>query len=91
MEIEKMIKENLGTIVDVRTEAEFAQGHAKDSINIPLHQIVQQMDKISKLKKPLILCCASGNRSLQAMDFLSISGVECFDGGSWLEVQQFQN
>jgi rhodanese-related sulfurtransferase len=38
------------------------------------------------LNAPLILCCASGNRSGQAQHFLSELGIECYNGGSWLDV-----
>jgi rhodanese-related sulfurtransferase len=39
------------------------------------------------MKKPIVLCCASGNRSGQAAYFLQQQGVEeCYNGGSWLDV-----
>lgn len=90
MNIEKMIHENQCTIIDVRTVEEFKAGSAKGSINIPLHQIMQRMDEIKKLKTPLVLCCASGGRSNQAEDFLSLQGIECVNGGSWVDVELIQ-
>jgi rhodanese-related sulfurtransferase len=44
-----------------------------------------------KLQMPLILCCASGNRSGQAQHFLSQQGVECYNGGSWLDVNYYKS
>ena len=75
-----------GTIVDVRTPAEFMGGSVAGAVNIPLSEIPNRLDELKKMKSPLILCCASGNRSGQAQDFLSRKGVDCFNGGSWLEV-----
>jgi rhodanese-related sulfurtransferase len=36
-----------------------------DSINIPLNEIPERVEELKKLNAPLILCCASGNRSGQ--------------------------
>lgn len=91
MNIEKLIKENQGTIVDVRSEAEFQGGHADGSINIPLQELSGRMDELKGLTQPLILCCASGNRSGMATQILSQSGIECGNAGSWLDVAHFQN
>ena len=40
MTLEHFIKENRGTIVDVRTREEFMGGHVATSINIPLNEMV---------------------------------------------------
>ena len=53
------------TIIDVRSYGEFMGGHVAGSINIPLQEITQRLDEIKALPKPVILCCASGNRSGQ--------------------------
>jgi rhodanese-related sulfurtransferase len=45
-------------------------GHVAGSINIPLNEIPHRMQEIQELKAPLVLCCASGNRSGQAQVFL---------------------
>lgn len=90
MSVEQMIKENAGTIVDVRTTAEFRGGHVAKSINIPVQEITARIEEIKALKQPLILCCASGGRSGQATQFLTQLGIECYNGGSWLDVNYFQ-
>ena len=87
MNIEKIISENQGTIVDVRTYGEFMGGHVADSINIPLNEIPQRIAELQKLKAPLILCCASGNRSGQATAYLKSLGIQCENGGSWMDVE----
>lgn len=86
MNKEKIIKNNEGTVVDVRTPAEFRGGSVSGAVNIPLYEIPLRMEELRELKAPLILCCATGNRSGQAEKFLSRHGIECLNGGSWLEV-----
>ena len=91
MNTEQIIQSKKGTIVDVRTLAEFMGGNVVGSINIPLQEFQQRMDELNSLNKPLILCCASGNRSKQATQFLSQLGIDCFDGGTWLSVNYYQS
>lgn len=91
MNAEKIIKENQGTIVDVRTPGEFMGGNAAGSINIPLQEIQQRLSEIKGMKQPLVLCCASGNRSGQATQFLSQQGIDCCNAGSWLDVNYYQS
>ena len=91
MDKEKIIKQKQGTVVDVRTKEEFSGGHVEGSINIPLQEIENRMDELKNLKKPLVLCCASGGRSGHAAQFLSHHGIDCFNAGSWLDVNYIQS
>ncbi|UQD57587.1 rhodanese-like domain-containing protein [Flavobacterium sp. K5-23] len=91
MSLEKIIQENQGTIVDVRSYAEFTGGNVVGSINIALNEIPERIEELKKLDSPLILCCASGNRSGQAQHFLSQHGIECYNGGSWLDVNYYKS
>lgn len=77
---------NKQTIVDVRTPGEFMGGHVAGSINIPLQEIQQRIEEIKALPQPIILCCASGNRSGQATSYLKSLGIDCSNGGSWIDV-----
>ena len=77
---------NKKTIIDVRSAGEFVGGSATGSINIPLQEIQQRLEELRQLSKPLVLCCASGNRSGRAAVFLKSHGIECENGGSWMEV-----
>lgn len=76
------------TIIDVRTADEFHRGHISRSINIPLQDIPLRLDEIKTMSPPIVLCCASGNRSGHAAAFLKKNHVECENGGSWMEVNQ---
>lgn len=84
----ELINNPSATIVDVRSENEFASGHVEGSINIPLETVPNKIDDFKDMSKPLILCCLSGGRSGQATAFLQQSGVEdVHNGGGWSEVQ----
>lgn len=76
-------------IVDVRTKAEFAQGHIKSSLNIPLDTIHNFIPQLKK-HKHIILCCRSGGRAMRAKSILKSGGIEnVSNGGSWLDVLKF--
>ena len=53
---------NGGVIIDVRSPGEYARGHVKGSVNIPLDTISSQLKQLNN-DKPIITCCASGIRS----------------------------
>ncbi len=91
MNVEKIIIEKQGTIVDVRTPEEFMGGNVAGSINIPLQEIQHRILEVKNLKSPLVLCCASGNRSGMATQILSQQGIECCNGGSWMDVNYYQS
>jgi len=91
MNLEKIIIEKQCTIIDVRTPGEFQGGNVEGSINIPLQEIPGRINEIKNLKQPLVLCCASGNRSERARQLLSQQNIECWNGGSWLNVNYYQS
>ncbi len=84
VDLTEIIK-NGAVIVDVRTKAEYAEGHVKGSLNIPLDQLAQNLNKIPK-GKPVITCCRSGARSGAALDILKGQGMEAYNGGPWTSV-----
>ena len=89
MTVEKIIKEKQCSIIDVRSPGEFRSGNVTGSVNIPLQELPQRMEELENMKKPLVLCCASGGRSAQAHRFLAQQGIQCFDGGSWMDVNYY--
>lgn len=89
MTIESLIA-NGATIVDVRTPAEYQMGNVPGSLNIPLNEVAARMSEIVALEGPLVLCCASGGRSGQACAFLEQYGVECYNAGSWLNINRIK-
>ncbi len=91
MQIENILQSGKGTIIDVRTIAEYSGGHVAGSINIPLRELPDRLESLKSFDAPLILCCASGMRSAQAEQYLADAGLECINGGSWLQVNYFQS
>lgn len=86
MNLRTLIQDNRSAIVDVRSRGEFMGGHVAGSVNIPLQEITAHLDELKRMKQPLVLCCASGNRSGQAERYLLQQGIDCVNGGSWLNV-----
>ena len=64
-EVRGLVESN-AYIIDVREAAEYAQGHIKTAVNIPLSQIRQRMDEIPK-DRPVYLHCRSSQRSYNAV------------------------
>lgn len=75
-------------IVDVRSAGEFKNGHVKGSINLPLDSINSTWKKLDK-NKPVITCCASGNRSGMAKGILKSHGFEVYNGGGWSGLRKY--
>lgn len=73
-------------IVDVRSKSEFAGGHIKGSLNIPVDQLEKNLSKLSK-DETFITCCASGMRSASAKSILQNNGYEnVHNGGGWMSL-----
>ncbi len=89
VDLGQLIK-NGAAIIDVRSKAEYATGHVKGSINIPLEQIGSNTDKL-KSHNHIITCCRSGNRSGMAKRTLESKGFKYVsNGGSWQNVNQYK-
>jgi len=78
---------NGALIVDVRTPGEFAQGHIKGAVNIPLDSIRSRASELKAKNKPVITCCRSGARSGSVKSILAEAGIECYNGGAWDSLQ----
>ena len=71
------------TLVDVRQPGEWRSGHAGVAVHIPLGEINQRMSEIPE-DRPVVVICASGNRSAMAATALAKAGfatVYNFSGG----------
>ncbi len=82
-ELSEKIKNNLinfdeYVILDVRTKKEFDLGNIKNSINIPLNEIRENLSKIDKNKK-IIVYCHSGQRSYNAYRILKNNGYDVYN------------
>jgi phage shock protein E len=61
-------------VVDVRTADEFASGHVPGAINIPYDELPGRAAEIGPPSTPVVLYCASGNRSGVAVKALRKAG-----------------
>lgn len=81
---------NGALIIDVRTKGEYAGGHVKGSINVPLDQLSHYLNKIKNKEQTIITCCASGMRSGSAKSFLKGQGfLNVHNGGPWMSVNRY--
>ena len=75
------------TLVDVRTPAEFKDGHIKGAINLPLQTLGSNLNKLKK-DQVIITCCRSGSRSGMAKRMLKAKGFELVhNGGAWTSLK----
>jgi rhodanese-related sulfurtransferase len=62
-------------VVDVRETSEWSSGHIANARHIALSQLGKRLSELEKHKeKPVIVCCASGNRSANACGTLKRAG-----------------
>ena len=75
-------------ILDVRSASEYASGHIKGAINIPVDQLANKLQQLKDKDKPIITCCASGMRSASAKNILVGKGyTQVHNGGGWSSLQ----
>ncbi len=78
---------NGAIILDVRSKGEYSSGCIKDSINIPVDQLRNNLGKLKDKNLPIITCCASGMRSASAKSILKSEGyMEVYNGGGWMSL-----
>ncbi|MDK9703727.1 MAG: rhodanese-like domain-containing protein [Sulfuritalea sp.] len=64
-------------VLDVRESGEWSSGHIPGARHITLGQLDKRLSEIEKFKdRPIIVVCASGNRSSSACGRLKKSGFE---------------
>lgn len=68
-------------VVDVRTPGEFASGHHPRAINIPVDQVASRVSEFGEKSKPIVVYCASGNRSGRAKQTLESLGYSSVVNG----------
>lgn len=76
------------TVVDVRTQAEYEQGHIPGAILVPNETIstTQKPDALPDLDATILVYCRSGNRSAQAARKLVTLGyVNVYDFGGIID------
>lgn len=71
----KELVEKKEFLLDVREEEEYADGHIKNAVNIPLRLLYSKLDTLPK-DKDIYVYCRSGHRSLDAVGFLNGLGFD---------------
>ncbi|WP_240453341.1 MULTISPECIES: rhodanese-like domain-containing protein [unclassified Flavobacterium] len=86
----RTVIQNKAFLVDVRTPSEFASGHVEGSVNIPLDQVLNQLQMFQNHEN-IVVFCKSGNRSGQAFQMLKANGFNnVTNGGTWQQVKKVQ-
>jgi len=84
------MKRNERIIVDVRMPQEYAAGHARGTINIPLDELTLRLGEIKEVQMPVILCGDGDDRRVSlAEGILKRHHIDCLDAGSWEDVDLF--
>lgn len=76
-------------ILDVRTLAEYNEGHVENSLHMVLTELEDGLDQLKALQKPIITCCRSGARSEKAKEVLMDEGIDAINGGPWQNVENY--
>jgi len=76
-------------ILDVSSEGEYAQGHLKGAVNIPISDLSRRMNELG-VNSPILVYCRTGRRSAQACSALAECGftrVYNMEGGllAWID------
>ena len=91
--LNEMLVENPPFIVDVREPAEIeANGYIAGSINIPIRDLLKNLDKLPAQDQKIVVTCASGHRGSLGMMTLRLLGytdVVNLNGGmnGWIKAQ----
>ena len=73
-EAKALIETNLSLLVlDVGSEGEYAQGHLKDAVNIPISDLSRRMNELDE-NSLILVYCRTGKRSAQASSALAERG-----------------
>ncbi len=78
--LKTLAKEKQALLVDVREPGEYASGHIKGAINLPLRDLTQNLNQIPK-NRPVILYCSTGYRTamgVMALQMLGYTNVKGF-------------
>lgn len=77
-DVENLPRDGSVTLLDVRTKAEFNNGHIEGFLNIPVDNLREHITEI-ELEKPVYVMCQSGLRSYIAYRILSANGYDCYN------------
>ncbi len=88
-DIERLLRQG-ATVVDIRSDEEFKEGHVPGCLHIPLTDLLRQLASIPK-DRPVVTCNAENALSATAAEMLEAHGYEAYDGGGWTRVAHLLN
>lgn len=63
-----------GTLLDVRSPDEFATGHLRGALNVPVQELNERLAELGARDRPVAIYCRSGRRSAVATQLLRRAG-----------------
>ncbi len=86
--IVNMVKAKEATVIDVRTDEEYAEAHIPNSVHIPLSTVAESLEKFKQYDK-IVLVCGSGKRAAKAKTILNENGFDnVYNGMGWAELNE---
>jgi len=84
-EVAEILKTQKPLLLDVRTAGEVRSGGIAGAINLPLHELKTRCAELEQYRgREIIVYCASGQRSVVAVDFLQKNGFQAVNmRGGW--------
>ncbi|MDQ7072826.1 MAG: rhodanese-like domain-containing protein [Gammaproteobacteria bacterium] len=88
----QLVNQQKGIFLDIREKDEFNKEHIADSTSMPLSTLADNLASLKDKSQPIILVCASGQRSRSAAKQLKQNGfteIYVLTGGlnSWKEAK----
>jgi rhodanese-related sulfurtransferase len=82
----RLVREG-ATIVDVRPDEEFKEGHIDGALHVPVSELLQHLHNIPK-DRPVVTCNAADANSAVAMEILQAHGYRAYDAGAWTTLRR---
>lgn len=77
------------TVLDVRTDEEFHQGHHPKAKLIPVQELSTRMSELGDKSKPVVIYCRTGSRAAMARHMLCKAGfTDVVNAGTLARVSQ---
>ena len=84
-DLNTQLAENAPYLLDIRETAEIEKdGFIAGAVNIPVRELLQNLDKLPALDQPIVVYCASGHRggiAMAALQVLGYTDVKNLGGG----------
>lgn len=80
-ELKSKLKAKNKQFIHVRTAKEFKENHSRGFINIPLNQLAQKAEELSKEKEVIVICQSgmrskSASKTLKKLGFINVTNVK---------------